>query len=186
MDNLFGIHKIFASTPIWLIAVILWLCTDGAIHLMRDKLEGLGYQTAFSAKFGDAGLVGAILIGATILQRADVSIPMWLQNGWFQIGILVVCFGLGVAISLVTNGMRSGQAADVYHDIVIGPVILFLAITIVPVIWYNARWYEATFIVIAVIVWGSLVYVDLKYERFNQRQWLVSHGFAIKGEIPKH
>ena len=186
MTNRVGIHQLLASLPIWLTALILWIFTDGAIHLMRDQLEGLGYQTAFSAKYGDAGLLAAILIGATVLQRSDVYIPNWLQRDWLQVGILAACFGLGVAISLATNGMRSGQIADIYHDVVIGPAILFLAITLVPIIWYNARWYEVTFIVGATFLWASLVIIDLKHERFNQRQWLVSHGFAIKGEIPRY
>ena len=185
VSTLVGIHALLAHTPIWLTAFVLWVFTDGAIHLLRDKLEGLAYQTAFSAKFGDAGLIGAILIGATILQRDGVYIPMWLQSGWLQVGILVACFSLGVLISLWTKGMRSGQVGDVYHDVVIVPIILFFAITVGPVVWYNARWYELLFVAVAVVVWVTLAYFDVKYERVNQRQWLVRHGFAIKGEIPR-
>lgn len=188
MNELVGIHWLLAETPIWLIALLLYLCTDGAIHLLRDKLEGLGYQTAFSAKFGDAGLMAAILIAATIIQRGDVYLPsslLLIKTGWFQTYLLTACVAIGMGISKVTNGMRSGQAADTYHDVVIGPAILFLAITVGPIIAFNARWYELAFVSIAVLVWLALIYIDLKYERFNQRQWLVRNGFAIKGEIPK-
>jgi hypothetical protein len=69
MTGLIGIHYLLAVSPIWFTGIILWIFTDGAIHLMRDKLEGLGYQVSFSAKFGDTGLIIAILIAATILQR---------------------------------------------------------------------------------------------------------------------
>ncbi|MEK7109526.1 MAG: hypothetical protein AAB919_03825 [Patescibacteria group bacterium] len=153
---------------------------------MRDKLEGLGYQVSYSAKYGDALLIIAVLIAATMLQRDGVHVPGWLQNGWTQIVILVVCIGIGAVVSWATFGERSGQAADMYHDLVIGPVILFFAIMLVPIIWQNARWHEAFAVIVAAVVWMALVYVDAKYERLNQRQWLVSHGFAIKGEIPRH
>jgi hypothetical protein len=113
-----SVHQLLATLPIWFTAITLWIFTDGMIHLMRDQLEGLGYQTAFSAKYGDAGLLGAILIGATILQRTSIYIPNWLQNGSHQIVILVTCIALGAAVSFITNGMRSGQVGDIYHDVV--------------------------------------------------------------------
>jgi hypothetical protein len=115
-----------------------------------------------------------------------VFVPELLGNGWIQTAILGICVLIGVAICIKTLGERSGQMADMYHDIIIGPVILFFAVTLVPIIWYNARWYEGLAVILATIVWASLVYIDFKYERMNQRQWLVNHGFAIKGEIPKH
>jgi hypothetical protein len=155
------------------------------IHLMRDKLEGLGYQTAFSAKYGDTGLLTSILIAVTILQRDDYQ-PFLLNISALQWTILVVCVGIGCSVSFTTNGLRSGQAADVYHDMVIGPAVLFLVITLMPVVWYEARWYESLVIIIAIMTWITLIWIDLKNGRFNQRQWLASHGFPIRGEIPHH
>lgn len=184
MENFVGIHWILASTPIWFTVVILWLCTDGVIHLMRDKFEGLGYQVSYSAKFGDAGLIAAVLIAATILQRTGTYVPTWLQSGLSQIGILAICIALGLAVSVKTLDARSGKTADVYHDVIIAPAILFFAITLMPVVWYNARWYEASFVIIAIVAWGWLVRIDIAGNRLNQRQWLVRHGFPMKGEVP--
>ncbi len=180
-----GIHYFLANTPIWLTATILWFTTDGVLYLMRDKLEGLGYQVSYAAKFGDALLIVAVLIAATILQREGVYLPEWLQIWWLQLGILLVCVGIGLAVSLLTLGERSGQAGDIYHDIVIGPALLFFIITLTPVIWYNARWWEKLAAIAAALVWARLVPFYIKHKRMNQRKWLVEHGFAIKGEIPK-
>jgi hypothetical protein len=183
--NYVGIYEVLASVPIWLIAIVAWLATDGVIHFMRDKLEGLAYQTSWSAKFGDAGLLTAILIAATILQRGNAYMPLWLHIGWLQVAILAVCVVLGFIVWRTTHDVRSAHAADAYHDLVIGPVILFLAITLLPVIWFNAQGYEALAVIIAIAVWAILGYIDVKEGRMNQRRWLVNHGFAIKDEAPQ-
>jgi hypothetical protein len=183
--NYVGIYAVLAGMPIWLIAIVAWLATDGVIHFMRDRLEGLAYQTAWSAKFGDAGLLTAILIAATILQRGSAYVPLWLGIGWLQVAILAVCVALGFIVWRTTHGVRSAQAADAYHDLVIGPAILFFAVTLLPVIWFNAQTYEAIAVIVAIAIWAALICVDVKEGRMNQRRWLVNHGFAIKGGAPQ-
>jgi hypothetical protein len=186
MTNFVGIYSLIASTPIWVIAITLWICTDGAIHLLRDKLEGLGYQVSYSAKFGDAALIAAILIAATILQRGGTHIPIVLNDAFTQEICLLVCFGLGASISFITFGMRSVHVADIYHDVVIAPTIAFCAVILLPVVWYNAMLYESLTIAFAIFFWGQMVWIDVKDDRINQRQWLIRHGFPIKGETLRH
>lgn len=185
MVRLVGIHYLLAVAPIWATALVLWLATDGVIHLMRDKFEGLGYQVSYSAKFGDALLIIAVLIAATILQRGGVYLPEWLRPWGMQAAVLGICVAIGLVVSFVTLDERSGQAADVYHDIVIGPTILFFAITLAPVVWYNGTPAEKFWVLCFALLWAALVVFDIKSERMNQRQWLVKHGFAIKGEISR-
>jgi hypothetical protein len=180
--DLVGIHYILSVLDLWVIILILWVTTDVVMYILRDKLEGLGYQVSYSAKIGDGGIVIAVFIAATILHRNGTYVPGLLQNSWLQIGIFMACVGLGLIVNMATLKSRSGRIADVYHDIIIAPAILFFAITLLPVIWYNARWYEAVAVILAAIVWAWLVRYDVKHGRLNQRQWLVRHGFSINGE----
>ena len=185
MTHLVGIYSLLAYTPIWLTAIVLWTFTDGVIHLMRDRLEGLGYQTSFSAKFGDAGLIAATLIAATILQRDGSHVPDFVNNAMGQVAAGFIGTILGAYVTITTTGKRSGQAADIYHDLVIGPAIFFLVITLLPVIWENATTYEWFAVCFAAATWTILGIVDIVYDRMNQRQWLIRHGFPIKGEVLK-
>ncbi len=173
------IYWVLQNTPIWATALVLWFSTDGMIHLMRDRFEGLGYQVSYAAKFGDAGLVAAVLIAATLLQRDGVQVPDVLNGGFAQLFVALACILLGAVVSIKTIGHRSGHLADIYHDVVIGPAILFFTITLLPVYWLNARWWEWMVLAVAVVVWALLVWFDIKTNRMNQREWLRRHGFPM-------
>ena len=184
MDNLSGIYFLLNYFPIWFTALILWFVADGMIHLMRDRLEGLGYQVSYAAKFGDAGIFGAVLIAATILQRSDVYV-FWQIDGTGQMILFAVCVFIGFLTTMMSLKKRSGQVGDIYYDVIIGPMILFFAIMLLPVTWYSGRWYELGATGFFIVVWLWFVYTDFRDDRMNQRQWLVRHGFFIKGEIAK-
>ena len=179
MDHYIGSLYVLANLPIWATALILYFATLGVIHVGRDYFEGLPYQVAYSAQFGDAALFGAVLIAAGILQRKGIYIPEWIQNQTLHviIGSGSVC--VGTLVSLVTLGKRSGQYMDVYHDVVVGPLILYLAITILPVIFLNGTTIEVLATMCLALFWACLVIFDVKKKRMDQRSWLTAHGMTF-------
>jgi hypothetical protein len=93
--------------------------------------------------------------------------------------ILLASVVLSVTICVLTLGSRSGQVMDIYHDVVIAPLILYFAITLVPVIYYNGTKAEKTALLCFIVLWAALVAFDIKYERMDQRTWLSLHGVTL-------
>lgn len=180
MNNYTGVYSFFAETPIWALALILYAVTLGVIHAGRDYLEGLPYQVAYSAQFGDAALIGAVLIAATILQRGGFVVPVKLAEVSIQIVFLVASIFLGVVVSFLTHESRSGQAMDTYHDVIVGPLILYLAVMLLPVIYFGGTKAEMATVFCLVLFWLALVVFDVKYKRMDQRSWLKEHGVTLK------
>jgi len=175
----YGSHYWLTVLPIWATAAILFTFTLAAILIGRDILEGLPYNVAYSAVVGDAGLVISVLIAAGILQRRGLWLSVWPQTG---IGHALIMFGsvmLGIIICVLTLGSRSGQVMDIYHDVIIAPLILYLAITLVPVIYYNGTRVEKMAVIGFVVLWLALVGFDVKYKRMDQRTWLQNHGVTL-------
>lgn len=132
---------------------------------------------------GDLGLVGCLSYGVFVLQRGNVYIPPTLQNEATQIELLMLSLFLGTVISATTTGLRSGHFGNIYHDVIVAPMILFLAIILIPVVWYNTSWHDISIIAGCIATWIVLIYTDIKvFERFNQRQHLLRNGFQLKGE----
>lgn len=170
--NLVGIHEILSTFPLWGTVLILYLFTDGVMHFGRDLFEGLGYQIAYSAKFGDVALFGCVFIAATILQRGGPVLPGWMMDNNHQIAVLIVCLAAGVAVTFTTLSSRAGRIMDIYHDIVIAPLVLFFAIMLLPVIYLGGTLIEKFWTVLLIMFWVLLVVIDIKTNRMNQRRWM--------------
>lgn len=176
--HLVGSYYVLTKLPIWATAMILYFATLGIIHIGRDYFEGLPYQVAYSAQFGDAALFGVVLLAAGILQQhtGSIIIPQWLESSTVHMATLAASLALGVLVSVLTLKTRSGQAMDVYHDVVIAPIIVYLAITLLPVIYFNGTRIEKVTTVCFILFWLALVVFDIKAERMNQREWLTKNG----------
>jgi len=166
------VYSILTALPVWATAGILFVITMVAILVGRDVLEGLPYNVSYSAVVGDAGLIISVLIAATVLQRGGCYIPELLQVVKVHELVLVASMALGAAVSVFTLGQRSGQLMDVYHDVIVGPLFLYLAITLLPVVYYNGTRVEKWSVVGFIILWFILVVFDIRYDRMNQRDWL--------------
>jgi hypothetical protein len=174
-----GSYYVLTALPVWATAAIMFAITLAAILVGRDILEGLPYNVAYSAALGDAGLVIGVLIAATILQRGGANIPNWLQSGTTHILILLASFALGLLVCVLTLSSRSGQVMDIYHDVVVAPIILYLAVTLVPVIYLSGTKMEKTAVLCFVLLWAGLVSFDIKHDRINQRTWIANHGITV-------
>jgi hypothetical protein len=166
--------------PIWATAAILFAVTAVAMAVGRDLFEGVPYQVAYSAMIGDAGLIMCVLIAATILQRGSAITPGWMQNSTIHALILSGSVILGALVSVLTIRSRSGHAMDVYHDVVIGPIFLYLAIILLPIIFKNGSRFEAGATIGFILLWLALVAFDTKYQRMDQRRWLQTHHLSYR------
>ena len=175
-----GIYYVLANLPIWATALILYFGTLGAIHVGRDYFEGLPYQVSYSAQLGDVALFIVVLIAAGILQRSSAEIPLWLQMPEAHGAILVGSFLIGIIVCVVTLKSRSGHYMDIYHDVVIAPVILYLAITLLPVIFLSGTAGEIDATINLALFWSCLVVFDIRNNRMDQRTWLKNNGVTLR------
>jgi hypothetical protein len=185
MNHFVGIHAFLYSTEIWATVLLLYMFTLGALHLGREYFEGVPYQVAHSAQFGDAALIGVVLIAATVLQRGSVTLPGWLLSGLFHFTVALSAVCLGVLVSLGTLHARSGHIMDIYHDIVIAPAFVYFAVTLLPVIWLCGNPNEIRATVCLILFWAVLVAYDIKCGRMNQLKWLRNHGIEIPPKLWK-
>ena len=180
MTTFVGSHRILRAARPSETAAIVFLMTLAAMFAGRHYFEGIPYQVSYSAMIGDtAGLIFVILRAQEVLKRDDVVIYEVLQEPKVHLCILITCFLLGVFASLVSISSRSGQVMDVYHDVFIAPIFLYLAITLVPVILKNGtrkEMFEAGFYV---SIWLVLVIFDWSTGMINQRAWLAAHGHMV-------
>lgn len=180
MENLVGSIYVLYVLPVWATAAILYATLALTILVGRNVFEGIPYQVSYSAMIGDIGLITCVLIAATILQRGGAYIPQLLQSGTCQIATLLLCVALGLIACMLTLGSRSGQVMDIYHDVVVAPLFLYLAITLAPAIYTNGTKVEITAVICFVLLWLALVGFDIKYGRLHQYLWLKSHGVTLK------
>ena len=177
MANRFvGSHYVLSRLPIWASALLFLGVTLGVIYVARDAFEGLPYKVAYSAQFGDSALAGAVLIGATVLRRHD-PLPWQITSGYFHLLAAIVSVGFGIMWWYLERPTHWG---DIYHHLFVAPLILYLAITLVPVILINGTKVEKVAVFCFALFWATLVGFDIKYERMNQRQWLQNHGVKFK------
>ena len=171
-----GSHYALSVLPIWASALVFFGVTMGVIYVLRDIFEGLPYQVAYSAQLGDAALAGAVLVAATILQRGE-ALPGWLISGNFHVFAALISVSFGVTWWLID---RPTQWGDIYHHLFVAPLILYLAITLLPVILFNGTRIEKLCVLCFALLWAALVVFDITHARMNQRQWLQSHGVKFK------
>lgn len=184
-----GIFWIFNKFPIWLIAAILFLVIPLPILVGRDVFEGMPYQVSYSAAVGDAGFIIIVLLAASIFQRAvsfsytfgnSSLLYKWQWSGKVHCVILAICVIFGAIVSYTTLASRSGQLMDIYHDVVIAPLFLYLAIMLLPLIWVLGNTVEKRTTVLLILLWAGLVVFDAKQDRLNQRRWLEHHGVTLR------
>jgi hypothetical protein len=171
-----GSHYVLSGLPIWASSLILYGVTMGVLYVVRDIFEGLPYQVAYSAQFGDTVLVGAVLVAATILQRGE-ALPWWLSSGCYHVFAALIGVSVGVTWWWID---RPTQWGDIYHHLFVAPLILYLVITLLPVILINGTRVEKICALCFALLWARLVVFDVTHARMSQRQWLQSHGVTFK------
>ncbi len=167
MNNLHGSYYILTALPIWATALILYMATQGVLFILRDRYEGLYYNTSYSAVLGDGALVVVGLMAAEILQRG-ASLP-WFVQGW---DYHQVAGSLGALIGIIWLAHDCPkQWGDRYHHAFIAPLLCYLGLTLLPVIFWNGTWMEIAATIILILLWAVLVVYDAKTNRLDQRNY---------------
>ena len=152
----------------------------------RGIFEGFEYQVSRSAMPGDLFLVTVVLFAMDLLKRASFVLAIFDHHLWLQWTVLFIAFIFGVCFSVKTLDARDGQLMDVYHDIVIVPLFLSLAIFLLPVIFMNGKVIDIIFSLCLILLWLLLLMFDLDSGRLNQREWLREHyGVRFREDFPQ-
>lgn len=174
--SLFVSYWLFSTLPIWATALLLYIITMGAIFILRDRYEGLFYNTSWSAMIGDGALIVVVLMAAEILQRDALFLmlsPWWtkVQNG----GLHLCAAGVSVMLGVIWWAIdRPKWPADKYHHLVIAPLLVYLGITLLPVIFYFGTKVECIATICLIALWVGLVVYDMVTGRLNQDRYLAS------------
>src|SRR3989344_1261051 len=185
--NLVGGHWVLNMLPVWATALVLYAVTLGVIFILRDKYEGLFYNTSYSAMLGDGALLVVVLMAAGVLQR-EILLPSWLQSKWFHFGVAILGIGLGIRWwgfdafgVMLENYIEWG---DIYHHLVIVPLLCYLGVTLLPVIWLAGTRVDKWSTLFLVLLWVMLVVYDTRTKRFNQRHYLKKHEIYLNWGKP--
>jgi len=168
MENLVGSYYLLSALPIWATALIMYMLTQGVLFVLRDWCEGLYYNTSYSAVLGDGALVCIVLMAAEILQRG-APWPAWVRGGLFQNGLfhfvaLFASLSLGVVWLILDQPKQWG---DRYHHAVVAPLLCYLGVTLLPVIFLNGKGWEIAATIFLILIWIGLVIYDVR----TQRSW---------------
>ena len=175
-----GIYYILWQLQLHVTALVL-VGIQLAIPVGRYFLEGRFYNVSRSSFPGDTFLFTIVLIAAALLQgNRELFIPRWLDKANKQLYVLAASFAVCLAVSELTLTGREGQVMDIYHDLVVAPLLLFFAVTLLPLIYKNGSKKQIIAVVFCIMVWVNLVTYDVITERLNQRQWLRNHGVVLQ------
>jgi hypothetical protein len=171
-----GSHYVLFRLHIGVSGFILLVVTIGVVFLLRNIFEGLAYQVAYSAEFGAFLLVGAVLVAARILQRGE-ALSRWLISGHFHAFAAVISVIFGVTCWSI---FRPTQWGDNYYQLYIAPLLLYLAITLLPVIAINGTRAERLCVVCFALVQIALLTFDYTHGRLSQLPWIEKHWLPLK------
>lgn len=175
MREYVGGYYLLATTPWWQTALFLLVFTIGILYPGRWMFEGRAYNVAFSSNYGDIALTIIVVIGVVILQQG-VSLPSFVRTPNFHVAVGAIAFMIGCALVAKKVIYEEGQIMDIYHDIVIVPLFLYLLGILAPVIYFGGTAAEKTFALVLLALWATLVIVDIQTERMDQRRWLEAQG----------
>ena len=167
--KLYGSYYMLCVLPIWASALVLYMLTQWVLFILRDRCEGLYYNTSYSAVLGDGALMVVVLMAAGILQREGTSLPAWAISGHFHFLSLIAGFILGIFWVMLDQPKQWG---DIYHHLGIAPLLTYLGVTLlVPVIILNGRRIEIVATVCLILLWALLVVYDAVTHRLDQRNY---------------
>ena len=169
MKTRYGSHYLLTNMPVWAIAMALYFVTKGVLYVIRDVSEGIPYDISYASVPGDMGLIGVVLVASAVLQRERDIAPIWTSRLTYHALSIAICIGIGLVLKALA---LLSYPADVYHNVVIVPLLLYLLMTSLPVIFAIGRRYERVGCVLLLSLWVGCFVFDLETGRLQQRTWL--------------
>ena len=190
MYNYIWIYRVLDILPFSVTVLILYLITMVAVFYLRDKHEGVFYNTSWGTMVGCGTLLSIVVMAAEILQRG-AFLPSWLEDKWFyHLGVIILGFFIGSVmwwrdVRLADEVNDLIHWGEVYHHLVIVPLVCYLSVTLLPVIYLAGESIEKMFALCFILSWLFLVVYDFRSGRINQRSYLIRRGIFFQKEIPK-
>jgi hypothetical protein len=176
MEHMSGSYALLKALPLGLTAAVLFFLCIGILHIGRERSEGLPYNVAWSSEIGDPFLICYVLTGIAILQRPGTVLGNWQVTFQFWAAILGAISAVAAQAMAVRGLARGPKLMDAYHNFVIVPLLVFLIISFLPVIWFSGTWMERQMTCGLVFIWAGLVLYDIANYRLDQRSWLMANG----------
>ena len=162
------------------IVVVLDVVCIAILYLGRYYFEGKAYNVAWSSKFGDQALVGIILI-AFLTLREMPKLDGFFTKPSFQTACLVASIGIGLIVQWLDWSKRDTMVMDIYHNIFIVPLFLFLLALSFSIIFTNGSKAKIGIVLGLLVFWAVLVVLDITAKpvnRMDQQAYLKYHGFT--------
>lgn len=178
MENLTGIYGFLYNCPTWAIATGLYFICIGILFILRDWYEKLPYNISVASQQGDLALIGYILIGAEVLKR-QTQLPNWTTSFIFDlpaVAMSIIIVGMFYHYGIISKQHEKQTVADIYHNIIIVPLLIALIVLMLPIIWLYGTIFEKTFSTCCLLIWPTTIYFDRKQGRLQQTKWLLEKG----------
>ncbi len=173
------IYHLLAKSNAFALPMALYFFAVPVIWYGRKKLEGVAYNVSFASNIGDLALCAMFGIGILVLQHQNVLPPMWLRGTPVQLGVLVIVAAVMGVATYLEDLKSPKQWMDIYHNVVVVPVFLYLVILLGSVIWVDGTKTQVLAAVACCAVWVILLAVDILDGRLNQRKWIEEHNPAL-------
>jgi len=163
------------SFPEWQVFAILFFLFIGILPIGRLLIEGRSYNISYASAYGDIALILMALIAKEILYQHPA--PEWLSSHSYQEVTFWICVCIGVAcyVTAVKTGHGWGTFMDFYHDIFIVPLLIYMLITAIPLIFTQGTWSDRgyTFLLAGIWIWTFIA--DAFTGRLRQPEYLKTH-----------
>jgi hypothetical protein len=173
VSHLVGIHKLLATTSMWVTGGIMILVAIAAMWILRRVSAGEWFNVTYSGQLGDVALTFVVLLGIGVLRNLDVQLPAWVGAEWGQLTLLFVCYVIGLL--LLEKHIMSMQLPEIVHGFVVVPILLYLVATTLIVTIVAGMWGILAIEAGLIGFWAFLVYVDFKTGRADQVAYHATH-----------
>lgn len=176
--HLFGIHWLLANVPVSITGFVLFVLCVGVLHIGRQVHEGLSYNISFASEIGDPAIIFAILVVPEILRRPEGVLEWMEKDSAFFMLPLIASIAFSAFYDLETRN-PSRTVMDAFHNRIIAPVLFYLLITSVPVVWVHGSKVEMSIFFGLFFVWVVCMAYDYADGRLRQVKWMADHGIDL-------
>ncbi len=183
LDSYFyGSQRLLRKLPISVTGFILMIFTTDVLYPGREILEGIPYNVSYASLLADVGLGLVIVIGAEIFKDDHlVKILMKAPRGFiyskgYHVLVLLVAACVAALLEVVPSPLNKPQVMDIYHNIVVVPLFMYLLATTYPAIVSLGNMRQRRFAFWLLMLWAAAMVFDMATDRLAQRPWLERHG----------
>ncbi len=171
----------FFEVPVWVMVLALYIIWIGMVYILRDIFEGFPYNVAYSSQIGDMALVGVVLIGATVYQRAGGSADRYSESVAFYGSLMAAVFATAYFLCAAPGGWKHMAIADQYHHFVVAPTLVFYVISSLVIVNKDAKNPEESMgCYVLLVIWLMCVCFDALHGRLDQRTWVGKQGVKLE------